>query len=80
MTPVLKKGDKNLIPVKIPYYQMYRRYLSSSSLNKFLTSWNVSCQNNSVVFGKVTALSIVFYPCLKNGNQQSIKENILVHL
>ena len=58
---------------------MYRRYLSDSFLNKFLTSWNLSSQNNSVVFVKATARSIAFYPCLKNENQWSIKKNILVH-
>ena len=52
---------------------MYRGYLSDSSLNKFLTSWNFSFRNNSVVLGKAAARSIAFYPCLKNGNQHSIK-------
>ena len=48
--------------------------MSDSSLNKFLIPWNLSSQNNSVVFGKAAARSIAFYPCLKNGNQRSIKE------
>ena len=58
---------------------MYRKYLSDYSLNTFLTSWNLSSKNNSVVFIKGTARSIAFYLSLKNGNQRLIKENILVH-
>ena len=44
VTPIFKKGDKNskenyrLVSCRITYYQMYRRYLSDSSLNKFLIS------------------------------------------
>ena len=82
ITPAFKKGDKNsnenyrLVSI-LPNIS---RYLRDSSLNKFLTSWNFSSQNNSVVFVKATAGSISFYPCLKNENQRSIKENILVHL
>ena len=64
---------------QLTYYQMYRRYLRDPSLNKFLTSRNLSSQNNSVVFVKATARSIAFYPCLKNRNQRLIKENIIVH-
>ena len=32
--------------------------------------------NNSALFGKATVHNIFFYPCLKNGNQQLLKENI----
>ena len=39
--------------------------MSDSSLNKFLTLWNFSSQNKSLVFVKATAHSIAFYPCLK---------------
>ena len=77
VTPVFKKGDKNS---KENYATVSTlAYLSDSSLNKFLTSWNLSPQNNDVVFVNATARSIAFYRCLKNGNQQSIKENIFVH-
>ena len=81
ITPVLKKEDKNAKETmdQLAYYQTYQRYLSDSSLNKFLTSWNLSSQNNRLVFVKATARSIAFYPYLKNGNQWSIKENITVH-
>ena len=64
---------------QLAYYQIYQRYLNDSSLNKLLTLWSFSYQNNSVVFVRTTARSIAFYPCLKNGNKRSIKENIFVH-
>ena len=76
-TPVFEKETKIWKKTISPseYYQMYRRYLSDSRLNKFLTSWKLSSQS-SVVFGKAIAHSIAFYRCLKNGNQRSIKKNI----
>ena len=81
ITPVFKKGDKNskenYRPVSIlpNTSKKFQRLLFKQISN----SWNLSSQNNSVVLVKATARRIAFYPYLKNGNQWSIKENILVH-
>ena len=81
ITPVFKKEDKNAKenyePVSIlpNISKIFKQFL----FNKFLTSWNLSSQNNRVFFVKATARSIVFYPYFKNGNQWSITENITVH-
>ena len=63
---------------QLAYYQTSRWYLSSLYSNKFLTLWNLSPRTNSVVFEKATSNDIAFYPCLKNENQQLVKENVLV--
>ena len=81
ITPVFNKGDKsskeNYRPVSIlpNTSKKVKRLLFKQISN----SWNLSSQNNSVVLEKATARRIAFYLYLKNGNQRSIKENILVH-
>ena len=43
---------------------------------KIRTLWNLSPQNNSVVFEKATAQNIAFYSRFKNINQVLLKEDI----
>ena len=78
ITPVFNKGDKN-------FKENYRQFSILSNISKIF-EWFMFKQisnfveaffsNNTVVFEKPTEHNIVFYPCLKTGNQQLIKENI----
>ena len=80
ITPVFKKDDRNskdnYRPVSI--LPNTSKSFRDSFFANYPISWIGFCQNTNVVFTKVTAHNIVCQLCLKNGNQQLIKENHLV--
>ena len=43
--------------------------LSGSYLDRFLTLWSLPSRNNSMGSKKPAANNVIFYPCLKNGDQ-----------
>ena len=81
LKPVFKKGDKNSTenyrPVSIlPNISKIFEPFLFKQISNFM---ELLFSKQQCGFVKATASSIAFSPCLKNGNQRSMKENILMH-